>query len=96
MRAMIDCYPLLAIPFASFVHWIWSRCSTLKIPFTIILLGLITLNQFQQQQYIRTAIHWDAMSKELYWKGFGKLDPIPEYHQLLDTINYKAAQKGFR
>ncbi|MDQ3046845.1 MAG: hypothetical protein M3R27_04795 [Bacteroidota bacterium] len=96
MRPMIDCYPLLAVPLAAFFYYASQKKLVVKISLITILFGLILLNQFQMLQVQRASIHWDAMSKDLYWKGFGKLDPIPEYYQLLDTINYKNAQKGFR
>lgn len=91
-RPMIDSYPLFAFPMAALIYQF--RNSWKPAVIVVILGGFIYFNQFQSAQYRSGAIHWDAMSKEAYWKGFGKVKQTENLHELLEPIDYEAALKG--
>ncbi len=97
LRVMIDSYALMSVPLATFLYFLWKKKN--KLAFTIIsciIFLLIGFNLFQNEQYRTGAIHWDSMGKEAYWANFGKLQPVPNFQNLLDPIDYEKARQGIR
>lgn len=96
LRAMIDSYSLLAIPFAAFLQFFYEKRN--KISYAIVcFIGFILLgfNLFQTAQYRSGAIHWDGMTKESYWASFGILTiKDPAYWELIRPPDYDAAREG--
>lgn len=92
-RALIDAYPILAIGLASFISWAFQAKigKILTIP---ALSFLLFLSVFQTWQYRFTLIHWDSMTKELYWKVFLKTKRPADYDKYLRTVDIETAQKG--
>ena len=84
MRAMIDSYGLLAIPFACCVGEIIKAGKLIKLTSVVLLLFFIFLNLFQIKQYINGAIHWDRMSKDAYWAVFLKKETPDNFQDLLE------------
>lgn len=94
MRAMIDFYPLLALPLAMFVSQLFSR-KTGKLLLVTIAFPLLALNLLQTYQYFTGIIHPDSMTKAKYWHVFLKTDkayrnifgsfPEPVYKSLEDA-----------
>ena len=95
-RSMIDSYALLAIPFASFIQHVSGKTRIFKIIFYCIALFFIWLNIFQTYQFEYYSLHWDGMTKELYFKQFGKLDKIKDFDNYVNSPNYEDAMKGKR
>ncbi|HEX2616348.1 MAG TPA: hypothetical protein VHL57_02335 [Flavobacteriales bacterium] len=91
-RAMIEIYPLLAVPLCAVVerlrraNWAW------RAPAIAVGAFFIWLNIFQTYQFEEHSLHHDAMSRELYFKQFGKLKPIPDFDALLDFPDYDRAR----
>lgn len=86
----------MAIPLSVFLLYVFKKN---KIAFSIlssVLLILIFFQQFQNAQYREGSIHWDSMSKEVYWANFGKITRVPNFEELLDPIDYEKARKGER
>lgn len=96
LRAFIDSYALLAIPFAAFCHVISKKQKLLKIALPVLVSLLIFFNLFQIKQYRSFCIHWDSMSKEAYWSSFGKLRVPSEFEGLLEHPDYDKARKGIQ
>ncbi|GAB4294049.1 MAG: hypothetical protein Kow0068_18940 [Marinilabiliales bacterium] len=96
LRAFIDSYSILAIPFAAFLKWSYEKKTYIKLIITAIIFMLIFFNLFQTKQYYFGAIHWDAMSKEAYWASFGKLHPPKNFHNLLEHPDYEKAKQGIQ
>ena len=96
LRAMIDSYALLAIPLAAFFYYLWQKKIVVKILTIFIFATLVFFNQFQVAQYRSGAIHWDAMGKKVYWANFGKLEPVPNFQELLEPLDYDKARAGDR
>ena len=95
MRAMIDCYTLLAFPLAALAHWSLKQETRLKrfmVP-TLMLLFL-GLNQWQTFQYRKGIIHYDSMTAQAYQAAFLKAKYPKNYMQLIEAPDYEAAKKG--
>jgi hypothetical protein len=76
MRAFIQWYGLLAIGICSLLHYLnlntFKIVSMVKATVYIFIIGTIGLNLFQSFQYKNGIMHWDDMTKEKYWRVFGK------------------------
>jgi hypothetical protein len=92
-RSMIESYVLLAIPFASFIKIVIDRKVIVKILLATVAIFLIWLNIFQTYQYEYKSLHWDGMTKELYFKQFGKLDKIEGFDSMVHWPNYDEARR---
>lgn len=93
-RSMIESYAILALPLAFFVRFIFERGKLFIVSFAGIALFFIWLNIFQTYQYQNLSLHWEGMTKELYFKQFGKLEKIPDYEQYVSYPNFEQAKKG--
>lgn len=90
-RSIIDSYALLAIPLAAFVQGVDNKTKA-KYVFYLIAGFFIWLNIFQTYQFENKSLHYDSMSKELYFKQFGKLKPIDNFDDYLNWADYDAAK----
>lgn len=95
-RGLIESYALLAIPLASFVKYISGKKVLSKIGFYSAALFFIWLNLFQTLQFENMVLHYDGMTKELYFKQFGKLEKIKDFDKYVSSLDYEDAKKGKR
>jgi hypothetical protein len=95
-RPLIDSYSLLALPFAVFISEILKRKAIIKILSVITGLFFIWLNIFQTYQYNHTSLHWEGMTKELYFKQFGKYDRVENFDSYVSWMNEHDARNGIR
>ena len=93
---MIETYALLSVPLASVIDQISRRTWIVKLVGFLGMVFLIYLNLFQSRQYRTSQIHWDSMSKELYWEVFLNEDWPDNYKELLDPPDYESALQGKR
>jgi hypothetical protein len=93
-RSFIDSYALMALPLASFVKIISEKKVFVKATFVSIGVFFIWLNVFQTYQMEFASLHWDAMTKELYFKQFGTLEKIEGFDNYLDHPDYELAKNG--
>ncbi len=97
MRAMIEAYALLALPFAALWQYLWLKLKPaffLAIAFSVF---CIYLNGVQSLQYRQVIIHWDSMNKAYYWAVFNKLSwPDEQTRSLLVAPDYEGAMAGKR
>jgi len=93
LRAFIESYAILAIPFAVVIKWL-SKGLLKRIVLGVILILFISLNLFQTAQYYYSAIHWDSMTKAAYWDSFGRLYPSSRHDQLTKLPDYDSAKAG--
>ena len=96
MRAMIDCYALLAIPLAAWIEWVASRKCFLRWLLLILLVAVSALSAFHNLRYIHGSIHWDSMTKEAYFNSFFHTHPCEGFDSLLEEPEYEAARAGIR
>lgn len=93
-RSMIESYALLAIPFTSFVKFISQTKWYYNLIFYCVAVFFIWMNIFQTYQYEKGSLHYDGMTKELYFKQFGKLDRVQDFNSFINYPNYEEARKG--
>lgn len=87
-RAMIESLTILSIPLCALIRDVLSAGSqSLRYGLGVLLALLITLNIFQTYQYTLGTIHWCDMSKEYYWRVFGKVKAAPEDQRYLVPWN---------
>ncbi len=93
-RSMIDIYPLLALPLATFVfHISQFSLNKQKIIFAIVTL-VVLLNIFQTVQYKYNIIDFDGMTAKEYVQVFGTLDDEKIDTTLLNKPDYERAVLG--
>jgi hypothetical protein len=93
-RAMVDLYGLLAIPFASFVEFVFSKKKLFRFLFLGAACMLILLNIFQSWQFLSGLIHFDSMNGEAYRMIFLKKTKTPEWNASLTPPDYARAFAG--
>lgn len=71
MRAMVDFYPILALPLALLINQ-FSETKWKRLLLSFFIVPVIALNLFQTFQYYTGIIHVDSMTKEKYWYVFLK------------------------
>lgn len=111
MRALVQAYVLLAIPLAAFYQYIFSldfknrfiapviKCVTVSVLSFFLCLNIIQTYQYDHPRE-HTLLHYDSMSKDAYWRNFGKFsitdeDYIKFIHEL-NPADYEGAKKGKR
>jgi hypothetical protein len=81
-RSMIPVYALLLIPMGYLLKWIWER-PKIKV-YAITIIGcMIALNLFQTYQFKVGVIDNDRMTKDYYFRIFGKTTVSKEDQDLL-------------
>jgi hypothetical protein len=76
-RAMVDLYPLLALPLGFGIAYLGKRKIT-SFLMMVFVFFTFALSLFQSHQFSIGYLHPDRMTKEHYWYIFGKLS-IPNY-----------------
>jgi len=94
-RSMVDSYALMAIPLAAFVRYTFEKNKLIIIGIYSLFAFFIWLNIFQTYQFEEGSLHYDGMTRKLYFKQFGKLDKIPDFAQYVQSPNYELA-KGIK
>ncbi len=84
-RAMMDAYPILSIVLGYMIHFISMQKKSIKWIFALLVVILVTLNLFQIWQYNNGIIDQERMTKDYYWKVFGKTFTTEEYKELLEV-----------
>ncbi|MBI1221971.1 MAG: hypothetical protein GC180_05140 [Bacteroidetes bacterium] len=95
-RPMIDLLPLMAFPLANFFQFMTNRYRRGFNYAVLTVLAFCYLNIFQIRQYQSSELHWDSMTRELYFKIFLNNTWPDNYENLLSHPDYEAAKKGTR
>jgi hypothetical protein len=82
-RALIQFLPVLAIPMGYFFLQAREWKMGFKIPLYLLVVLLLGLNLFQSWQYSVGIINDSRMTKEYYFKVFGKTITTPEWQKML-------------
>lgn len=82
-RALVQSYPVFALPFASFISRVQK--SQMRIPFYALGAYLIFVNFFQLDQYNKTILHYRDMNRQYYSRIYLNSNPNPLDMSLLDT-----------
>lgn len=93
-RALIDIYPILALPLASYLlHLNQNSSLKKKLIYSVISL-LILLNLHQTFQAHWNNIHYDSMTREAYFDTFFRFSKNPEAEKYLKHPDIEKAKAG--
>lgn len=100
MRALIQSYSILMIPFGYFITWVLSRKVIFKTIVSALFAFLTILNLFQSNLYKHRIIHYDGMTKKAYYFTFLKRNYSKDEFIYLNTLfkqpNYELMKVGIR
>ena len=92
-RALVQSYPVFALPLCGIVEFVWARKSKwLLMPMGLYLIGV---NLFQVFQYNRNILHYDEMNFAYYKAIYLNPNPGPKEMSLLDTKDYVTDEGQF-
>ncbi len=94
LRAFIESYSVLSIPFAVFVNWILDRRTLVQVVSFCLIFMFMALNLFQTKQYQMVIMHWDSMSPRAYWSIFLKMKQPDNFNQLIEPPDNVKAMRG--
>ncbi|MEI8049111.1 MAG: hypothetical protein WCI92_17140 [Bacteroidota bacterium] len=93
-RALVEFYVVMSIPLGAFFAFIAKKNLVVKGITTVLVVFLLWLNLFQHEQYRKSLLHWDSMSKEAYWAIWGKQSWPENYDKMLLHLDAEKAKKG--
>ena len=93
-RAFINLYPILAIPLAVFIQFVFSKGIVLRSAIKLVVLLGVILSVFQTYQFHRGAIHWSDMNKTAYWDSFLRVSPSQLFNTYLEPVVIERQQQG--
>ncbi|MGB0177489.1 MAG: hypothetical protein ACPF9D_10005 [Owenweeksia sp.] len=93
-RPMIDFLPFLGFAFAAVFEKLNIAPRLVKVPVYVVLFALCFFSVFYTKQYKSSIIHYDSMSRELFWKQFMIDHYIQDYEQYLDHPDYDSAKNN--
>ena len=82
-RPFVQSYGLMAIPLGFFLQSVFAKNATAYLVCAFAVFFLL-LNQFQTWQINHNIISRELMTKEYYWKVFGKTSVKPEWNEFLE------------
>ena len=92
--ALVEFYVLMSLPLGAFFTFILQRKFIPKALTTLVVGFFLWLNLFQTKQYSTSLLHWDSMSKEVYWAIWGKQSWPENYEKMLIPPESEKAMKG--
>jgi hypothetical protein len=95
IRSLIEFYPVLTIPLAYMIHWMLHQIHRIpNLALLIVFVFFVFTGFFHNLQYRYGVIHYDSMTKEVYWDSFMRLKKPPNYWKRLCKPDYELARKG--
>lgn len=92
-RALMQSYPLFALPFTAFVQHINTK--KWKWGFYVLGIYLIVVNLFQHEQYSKTILHFYDMNRKYYGRIYLNPNPTALDYSMLDNQDMLRSEKGF-
>lgn len=92
-RPMVDSYALMALPLGAFFTWLLNIKKILISSAILLISFFIYLNIFQSWQKFKGLIHWDGMTKELYWAHFLKEGFAEGCDNMVKSPDYERSHK---
>ncbi len=93
-RSLIEFLPFMAMAMAGFIGWLIQKKWWIQVPAFLVMGYFCFTSVFMSNQYVKGIIHFDAMSKELFWKQYLVGHYIRDYAQYLDPPDYAAAARN--
>lgn len=94
-RALMQSYPVFALPLAAFTNWIWEK-KWWKYAFIVLAFYLIYVNLFQIDQYYSKVLHYNDMNRKSYCKAYLNKTPTPLEMSLFDNSDWLKNEKQHR
>jgi hypothetical protein len=91
-RAMIDLYPMLAIPMAAFFAALLYKKKWYSKTTAVFMILFIALNLFQTIQFHYNILHYDSMTAAAWVDSFGKINTADCDRSLLKSPDYEKAR----
>lgn len=88
-RPMVETYAMMAFPLGAFITFISRRKIWIQISVGVLFLSITILNLFQIWQYKRGILTGETMTKNYYWKIFGKTSFDVNDRQYLSVDHYQ-------
>lgn len=82
-RSIVPSYVLLALPLGYLYIWVLSKSRAIKIIFHFVLVFFVSLNLFQTWQFQNHILNRDRMTREYYFRIFGKTKVTDDDRKLL-------------
>jgi hypothetical protein len=82
-RSIVPSYVLLALPLGYLYKWILSRSKAIQIIFHFVLVLFVSLNLFQTWQFQNNILNRERMTREYYFRIFGKTKVTEEDRKFL-------------
>lgn len=93
-RPMIDTYALLAIPMALVIREALRSKIWIYLPLLALLAFFVRLNVFQTKQFSITLLHYDSMTREVYWEIWNENKFPKDYDKMIRKPDYNSAVEG--
>ncbi len=84
-RAMIQSYPLFALPMAASLDWIYRKKARIAVAYPVFLLFIYLNLWWTHQAHNGGLFHAEEMKRAYFWKVLGTYTVRPEDKKLLDT-----------
>lgn len=86
LRAFAEAAAPMSIGLAALLAWIWQQKPIARYSLLLSIVFCVVLNLFQTMQYKRVYIIWNGMTKERYWKVFGKTRLTEQERKEIETM----------
>jgi hypothetical protein len=93
-RALIEYLPFMALFMAGLIQRLRSTRLFLRISVWTVVTALCAWSLFMNWQYYEGLIHYDAMTREVFWKQFLHTEHQKGFWNSLDHPDYEAARKS--
>lgn len=96
IRPMIDSYPLMAFALAALISQAAKHSKRIRYIINSVIIILVLHGIYQTMQYRFGAIHYDSMSKAVYWHSVGRMKAHHDFFDLLEPPDYEKARRGIQ
>lgn len=93
-RPLVEFYVIMSLPLGAFFTYIYQKKMIYKATTTVVLVFLLWLNLYQSRQYRSSLLHYDSMSKQVYWAIWGQQSWPDNYEKMLLHLDAEKAKKG--
>jgi hypothetical protein len=93
-RPLVEYYVIMSLPLGAFFTYIYQKKMIYKVTTTVVLVFLLWLNLYQSRQYRSSLLHYDSMSKQVYWAIWDKQSWPENYDKMLLHLDAEKAKKG--
>ena len=93
-RPMIEYLPLMALALAALFQYLSRQKAIWRWGVFLVGLYLVTWSLFMNKQYYSGIIHYDGMTRELFWRQFWKDHYVKDWDKLVERPDYEKALRN--